>query len=314
LGRLGHAAHLLVDKGAKSVVITPDYAEAAKFGDLWLHPKQGTDAALAMAMGHVILKEFHLERETPSFRDYVRTYTDMPMLVRLKAQGDHFIPERFLRASDLEGALGEANNPEWKTVALDETTGALVCPQGSVGYRWGENGKWNLEPKEGGEGREVRLALSLLERHTGAVPGAFPYFGSGPQSPRFTGTDHPDVLLRNVPAMRLATPEGEVLVATVHDLTLAHYGLDRGLGGDVARSYEDDVPYTPAWQERITGVPAASVIAVAREFAENAEKTCGKSMVILGAGVNHWYHMDMIYRGIINLLVFCGCVGQEGGG
>jgi nitrate reductase alpha subunit len=42
-------------KGAKSVVITPDYSEAAKFADLWLHPKQGTDAALAMAMGHVIL-------------------------------------------------------------------------------------------------------------------------------------------------------------------------------------------------------------------------------------------------------------------
>ena len=37
-------------------------------------------------------------------------------------------------------------------------------------------------------------------------------------------------------------------------------------------------------------------------------------MVILGAGVNHWYHMDMTYRGIINMLVMCGCVGQSGGG
>ena len=37
-------------------------------------------------------------------------------------------------------------------------------------------------------------------------------------------------------------------------------------------------------------------------------------MVILGAGVNHWYHMDMTYRGIINLLVLCGCIGQSGGG
>jgi nitrate reductase alpha subunit len=36
--------------------------------------------------------------------------------------------------------------------------------------------------------------------------------------------------------------------------------------------------------------------------------------VILGAGLNHWYHMDMAYRGIINLLVLCGCVGQSGGG
>ena len=50
-------------KGTKSVVVSPDYSEASKFADLWLHPKQGTDAALAMAMGHVILREFHLERQ-----------------------------------------------------------------------------------------------------------------------------------------------------------------------------------------------------------------------------------------------------------
>ncbi len=44
-------------KGAKSVVISPDYSEASKFADLWISVKQGTDAALAMAMGHVILRE-----------------------------------------------------------------------------------------------------------------------------------------------------------------------------------------------------------------------------------------------------------------
>jgi nitrate reductase alpha subunit len=53
---------------------------------------------------------------------------------------------------------------------------------------------------------------------------------------------------------------------------------------------------------------------VAREFADNAEKTNGKSMVIIGAAMNHWYHMDMNYRGIINMLVMCGCIGQSGGG
>ena len=74
------------------------------------------------------------------------------------------------------------------------------------------------------------------------------------------------------------------------------------------------MPYTPKWAEKITGVPADKIIAVAREFASNAEKTEGKSMVILGAGLNHWYHMDMNYRGIINMLVMCGCVGQSGGG
>ena len=43
-------------------------------------------------------------------------------------------------------------------------------------------------------------------------------------------------------------------------------------------------------------------------------KTQGKSMIIIGAAMNHWYHMDMNYRGVINMLVMCGCVGQSGGG
>ena len=37
-------------------------------------------------------------------------------------------------------------------------------------------------------------------------------------------------------------------------------------------------------------------------------------MVILGAGLNHWYHNDMHYRAIMNLLHMCGLGGQRGGG
>jgi NNP family nitrate/nitrite transporter-like MFS transporter len=82
----------------------------------------------------------------------------------------------------------------------------------------------------------------------------------------------------------------------------------------IGMAVHEDVPYTPAWQETITGVPKERVIAVARQFARNAEKTEGRSTIILGAGLNHWYHMDMNYRGIINLVVMCGCVGKSGGG
>ncbi|MEF9417298.1 molybdopterin-dependent oxidoreductase, partial [Ralstonia solanacearum species complex bacterium RW470] len=85
-------------------------------------------------------------------------------------------------------------------------------------------------------------------------------------------------------------------------------------GANVAAGFDDDVPYTPAWQEKHTGVPRQSVIQVAREFADNADRTRGKSMVIVGAALNHWYHNDMIYRGIVNLLMMCGCIGQSGGG
>jgi nitrate reductase alpha subunit len=55
-------------------------------------------------------------------------------------------------------------------------------------------------------------------------------------------------------------------------------------------------------------------ITVARQFTDNADKTRGKSMIIIGAAMNHWYHADMNYRGVINLLMLCGCVGQSGGG
>ncbi|OYW97229.1 MAG: nitrate reductase subunit alpha, partial [Caulobacter vibrioides] len=135
-------------RGAKSVVICPDYSEASKFSDLWLAVKQGTDAALGMAFGHVILKEFHVDRQVPYFRDYLRKYSDLPMLVRLVPQDGAYVPERLLRAAEFDQALGETNNPDWKTVALDDTTGQVVVPNGSIGFRWGEDGKWNLEEKD----------------------------------------------------------------------------------------------------------------------------------------------------------------------
>ncbi len=309
-------AHFMTEvryKGTKVVTVTPDYSEASKFADIWLAPKQGTDAALAMAMGHVILKEFHLAGKSAYFEEYCRQYTDMPHLVRLVKRGDRYVADRFVRASDFADNLGEANNPDWKTVAIDEATGQVAVPTGSIGFRWGESGKWNLEEKKA-DGAGFKAKLSLIEGRDTVAPVGFPYFG-GLKHEHFASNEQADVLVRNVPAKTLRLKDGDVLVTTVFDLFVANYGLDRGLGGGaVAASFDDDVPYTPAWQEKITGVPRDRVIAVAREFADNAAKTKGKSMVILGAAVNHWYHADMNYRGIINMLVMCGCVGQSGGG
>ena len=302
-------------RGAKSVVVSPDYSEATKFADLWLHPKAGTDAALAMAMGHVILREYHLDRQAEYFEDYCRRYTDMPMLVKLTKQDGHYVPDRQIRASDFARNLDEKNNPEWKTVAINSATKKVVVPQGSVGFRWGDAGKWNLQEKDG-KGKEVKLQMSLiLEEDRDAIAEvAFPYFGNR-EHDHFEGTNHDSVLVRSVPVKKVKLNGKDEYVATVFDLFAANYGLDRGIGGNnVAKDYDEMEPYTPAWAEKITGVPADHIITVAREFATNAEKTNGRSMVILGAGLNHWYHMDMSYRGIINLLVMCGCVGQSGGG
>lgn len=297
-------------KGTKTVAVSSDYGEMVKFGDIWLAPKQGTDAALAMAMGHVVLKEFHVGGKSAYFRDYLRQYTDMPMLVRLREQDGTLVPDHFLRASHLDGNLGQSRHAEWKTLLIDDASGEVTAPNGSIGFRWtpGDDtaGRWNLELRDSQDGRAIDPRLSLLGHEDVVVEVGFPYFGG----------EHDALLRRRVPVRRLTLADGSTtLVATVYDLQLANYGVDQGLGGpNVAASFDDDVPYTPAWQEKHTTVPARLVTQVAREFAENAHRTQGKSMVIVGAALNHWYHNDMIYRGIINLLMMCGCIGKSGGG
>ncbi|MFC4347151.1 nitrate reductase subunit alpha [Kordiimonas lipolytica] len=303
-------------KGTKTVSVTPDYSEVAKLTDIWLNPRQGTDSAMAMAMGHVILKEFHVAGKSEYFDDYCRMYTDMPFLVRMEEKDGRLVPSRLLRASDFEGALGETENADWKAAIFDGNSDEVVIPNGTIGSRWDKSKKWNLELKNVADGGDVWPKVSLIDRSDEVSAVAFPYFGNlVNDQPIFQHTDHESVLERNVPLKTVETKDGPVKVATVYDLMVANYGVDRGLGGkNVAASFDDDIPYTPAWQEKITGVDRAKVIQVAREFATNADQTRGRSMVILGAAVNHWYHMDMIYRGIMNLLIMCGCVGKSGGG
>ncbi|MBY7923555.1 nitrate reductase subunit alpha [Vibrio fluvialis] len=302
-------------KGTKTVAITPDYAEVAKLCDHWLNPKQGTDSAVALAMGHVILKEFHVKRQSEYFQNYLRQYSDMPMLVKLEPRADgSYSAGQFLRASELVNNLGESNNPEWKTIAINEVDGEFVAPNGSAGFRWGEKGKWNLEQLAGDGQDNVKLQLGIKDADD-TVDVAFPYFG-GLEHEHFIHVPLSDLINRKLPAKRITLEDGtETFVTTVYDLTLANYGVERGLSDpSCAAEYSELKAYSPAWAEKITGVSAEEIIRIATEFADNAEKTRGRSMIIVGAGLNHWYHMDMNYRGLINMLIFCGCVGQSGGG
>ena len=73
------------------------------------------------------------------------------------------------------------------------------CRNGSVGFRWGEKGKWNLEEKDVAAASETRLRLSLDDIKDELADVGFPYFGNR-EHDHFAGTDHPDVLVRNVPA------------------------------------------------------------------------------------------------------------------
>ena len=61
-------------------------------------------------------------------------------------------------------------------------------------------------------------------------------------------------------------------------------------------------------------MPAAKAERIGREFAANAEESKGRSMILMGAGTNHWFHSDTIYRGFLALTTLTGCQGVNGGG
>ncbi|TOM58980.1 hypothetical protein CGH73_26520, partial [Vibrio parahaemolyticus] len=92
-----------------------------------------------------------------------------------------------------------------------------------------------------------------------------------------------DVLLHKLPAKRIQLSDGrESLVTSVYDLMLANYGIDRGFGDEnCAVDYDDMKAYSPAWAEKVTGVSRQNIIRIAREFADTAEKTHGRAMVIV---------------------------------
>ncbi|WP_432278583.1 nitrate reductase subunit alpha [Nocardia carnea] len=291
-------AHYMTEaryRGQKVVVVSPDYADNTKFADEWVAARPGTDAALAMAMGHVVLREFFVDRSTPRFLDYVRKYTDLPFLITVDEGADGVaVPGKFLTAADL-GSTGEG--AEFRTVLLG-SDGEPVVPNGSLGDRFGEHGtgRWNLDL--GG----VEPLLTLYGRTDDAAAVQFPRFDS----------DMPGVLTRGVPTKVVAGKR----VTTVFDLLLAQYGVGRpGLPGSWPTGYDDATePYTPAWQEAITGVPAVQARRIAREFADNADRSGGRSMILMGAGTNHWFHSDQIYRSFFTLTLLTGCQGVNGGG
>ncbi|MFF1374903.1 nitrate reductase subunit alpha [Streptomyces sp. NPDC058308] len=293
-------------RGQKVVVVAPDYADNAKFADEWLHPHPGTDGALAIAMGHVILKEFFVDRQTEFFTDYVRKFTDLPFLVTLTERDGAYVPSKFLRATDL-GQDGEGG--DWKTAVLDQKTGRPAVPNGSLGFRWTDSGKgkWNLELGD----IEPQLTLHGSDVATG-VEVLLPRFDTEGGT---HGQGRGEIVRRGVPATRLGGQDGP-LVTTVFDLLLAQYGVGReGLPGEWPASYEDaDAPGTPAWQEAHTSVPAAKAVKIAREFARTAEKSRGRCMILMGAGTNHWFHSETIYRAFLALLQLTGCQGRNGGG
>ncbi len=305
-------AHFMTEvryKGTKIVAVSPDYAENVKFADDWLAPEPGSDSAVAQGMTYVILNEFYQKRHEQQFINYSKQYSDLPFMVELvasTAQNGHLTSGHYVRINDLTSDA--VTNADWKTVVYDTRSNQYVVPNGTLGQDYDADTPWNLELKDMA-GNPIDPAMSVEDQATPTkeVVIDFPAFSNEGNS----------VVARHIPVQEVTFADGSVhLLTTVYDLMMAQYGIKRRSDDELAAEDENDADsfFTPAWQEQYTGVKKELVTQIAREFAQNALDTGGKSMVIMGGGVNHWFNADMNYRTIINLLMLCGCVGVQGGG
>ncbi len=289
--------------GTKTVVISPDFSMVSKYADQWLPINAGQDGAFWMAVTHVILQEFHFNKKTDYFLNYTKRYTDSPFLVELIEENGFFVPSKLLRANRIE-KFKEIENGDWKFLNIDSETNELVCPGGSSGHRWGtKQGNWNLKYEDAENGQKYNPVLTLIDNHENVVDVEFTEFGLGVKTKR------------GVPVKYIQTTNGKVPVTTVYDLIMAQYGVNRNLTGEYPANYDNtQSAYTPAWQEIFTGIGKDTVIQFARQWAKTAEATNGKCMIIIGAGINHWYHSNLMYRAGTMALMLTGCIGVNGGG
>ncbi len=85
-------AHFMMEaryNGARIITIAPDYSASAIHADQWVPVNVATDAALGLAMAHVMIEEGIYNKR------FVQEQTDLPLLV-------HQNSGRFLRGSDLD--------------------------------------------------------------------------------------------------------------------------------------------------------------------------------------------------------------------
>lgn len=289
--------------GTKTVVFSPDFNMVAKYADTWVPVHPGQDGAFWMAVTHIILKEAHHEKQIPYFLDYVAKFTDSPFLVELEKAGDAYTPGKLLRANRIE-KFKSAENGDWKFLNIDKETGRLICPRGSVGHRWdSKDGNWSTLTIDGEDNTDYYPLLTLLDKKDDVIQVEFTEYGLD------------KIRKRGVPVKYIDTIDGKVPVTTAYDLIMAQYGVGRGLEGDYPKDYNDKyAAYTPAWQEMFTGIGSDTLLQFAAEWIRTAEATKGKCMIIIGAGINHWYHCNLIYRAGQMALALTGCIGKNGGG
>ena len=106
VSRLAHATATreAIRRGAKLVVVDPRRVGFAAKADPWLQVRPGTDAALALAIVHVMLERGWFDES------FVRRWTTAPLLVRTDSG-------RLVRAGDLDQAQDPGHYVAWDGVA-----------------------------------------------------------------------------------------------------------------------------------------------------------------------------------------------------
>ncbi|HET8538391.1 MAG TPA: molybdopterin-dependent oxidoreductase [Anaeromyxobacter sp.] len=124
-------------RGAKIVMVAPEYSPTSIHADLFVPIKPGTDGALCLGMANVIVGEGRFDRA------YVKQFTDLPMLVRTDNG-------KILREADFVGptpGLAPDADPRMRKVYLWNTAGEVPGPviaPGSLGIPHNDP-RWTLD-------------------------------------------------------------------------------------------------------------------------------------------------------------------------
>jgi anaerobic selenocysteine-containing dehydrogenase len=201
--------------------------------------------------------------------DFMRTFTDAPLLVREDTG-------RRLRADEL--AAGEARDPG---------------PAAGVGL--GEYGR--LAPPVG---TAPELPPTPVPPPEGTPPLAndrYVLWDEARDGPVIVGTD------------RLGIPEGVMAALDGVYTVRLKSGAKVRVSPGFAPVRAELMTWTPERAAEVTGVPAETIVRVARAYA--AERPAA---VIMGGGSNHWFHGDLTGRAFALLASLTGNVGRSGGG
>ncbi len=304
-------AHFMTEaryRGQKVVTVSPDYTDNTKFADEWVAPHPGTDGALALAMGHVILTEYFVQRRTARFEDYMRRFTDAPYLVTLESTATvpraRQVPHR-QRPRRTDGR-GRARRVQDRAA---RPTAPLSCPNGSLGHRFTpeDEGHWNLDLGDvvpplsiadladtDGVGRDRAPPLRPRARRG-------PEHAGGPASSVAACPCDASPAARHDrlrPAARPVRRRPRGAARRVADrLRRREHPRNPGLaGGDHLGARRAGHPHRPRVRRQ------------RRALRRPLDDPHGR------AGTNHWFHSDTIYRTFLALTTITGCQGINGGG